>query len=463
MKPAATFRFVPLLSSLLLAACAAGPAPTPPDPALPADFHYAGGWQRADAAPPEADGPWWGPYGDPALDRLLRDVAEANATLAQAEARHRQALTQIDAARAGAWPNVEGSLGHTRSGGSAPGTRLYEARLQIGWTPDLWGRVALAAEAADADAGAAEASLAAARLALQITAAQGYVRLRTLDLHDALFARALTAYERSLQLTRRQYEAGLVARADVIQAETQLQSVRTQRLAAARQRMLEENALALLAGRTPAQLRLARSDASLPAVPATPAQVPAALLVRRPDVAAAERQMAAANARIGIARRAWLPTLDVGAAGALQGGRWRELIDAPARVWSLGPSLAALLFDGGARRAEELRTQALYDEQAQIWRASVLQAVRETEDALASLQSLAEQDAQQRRLVALAEENERVVTYRYEAGEVTFLEVASAQALALSSQRSALDVEAERLLASMQLIAALGGDWRPAP
>jgi len=460
--------FVPprlaLLLPLLLAACAAGPAQHLPDLDLPADFRYAEGWQRADAAPPAATEPWWTPYGDPVLDRLLRDVAEANATLAQAQARHRQAMTQIDAARAGAFPTLDGALGHTRSGGSAPGTRLYDARLDIGWTPDLWGRVARATEAAQAEAQAAGASLDAARLALQLTAAQGYVRLRALDLHDDLLARALAAYERSLQLTRRQYEAGFVARADVIQAETQLQALRAQRVATGRQRMLEENALALLAGRTPAQLRLDRTGETLPAVPATPAQLPASLLVRRPDVAAAERQVAAANARIGVARSAWLPTLTLSAAGALQSGRWSGLVDAPARVWSLGPTLAATLFDGGARRAEERRTQAAYDEQAQAWRASVLQGVRETEDALASLQSLSQQDAQQQRLVALAEENERVVTYRYEAGEITFLEVATAQNLALSSRRTALDVQAERLLASMQLIAALGGGWQaPAP
>ena len=452
---------LPMALALALAACAAEPPHRLPPLELPADFRHADGWQRADAAPVPIIGDWWSPYGDPVLDRLLRDVAEANATLAQARARHRQALTEIDAARAGALPAVDGSAGFTRSSrGTAGTTRIYQAGIDIGWVPDIWGRTALAGEAARADAEAAGADLAAARLALQLTASQSYVRLRTLDLHHDLLAQSLQAYDRSLQLTRRQYEAGLVARSDVIQAETQLQSLRAQQVSTARQRMLEENALALLAGRTPGQLRLERRAGGLPAVPATPPELPSALLVRRPDVAAAERQLAAVHARLGIARRAWLPTLSVGASGGAQSSRWQDLLDAPARVWSLGPALAASLFDGGLRRAETARMEAVHDEQTQVWRASVLAGVRETEDALASLRSLADEGAQQQRLVDLAENNERVVTHRYEAGEITFLEVATAQNLSLQSRRAALDVEAGRLLASMRLIAALGGGWQ---
>ena len=443
----------------LLAACAAEPPHRPPSIELPAGFHYADGWQRSDAAPVPITGDWWSPYGDPVLDRLLHEVAEANPTLAQARARHRQALTQIDAARAGALPVVEGSAGYTRSNRSTVGTRIYQAGVDIGWAPDIWGRATLAGEAARADADAAEADLAAARLALQLTTSQSYVRLRTLDLHNDLLAQSLQAYDRSLQLTRRQYEAGLVARSDVIQAETQLQSLRAQQVSTTRRRMLEENALALQAGQTSGQLRLVRRAGSLPAVPATPPELPSALLVRRPDVAAAERQLAAVHARLGIARRAWLPTLSIGASGGVQSTRWRDLLDAPARIWSLGPALAATLFDGGLRRAETARMEAVHDEQTQVWRASVLAGVRETEDALASLLLLAEEGAQQQRLVDLAESNERVVTHRYEAGEITFLEVATAQNLSLQSRRAALDVEAERLLASMRLIAALGGGW----
>ncbi|KQP23508.1 efflux transporter outer membrane subunit [Pseudorhodoferax sp. Leaf267] len=447
----------------LLGACATGPDHRAPEIALPQAFRHEAGWQAAQAATVPLQPDWWAAYGDPVLAGLLAQVAQANPTLAQAEARWRQALAQVDAARALGLPQLGASAAASRSGGgnSSTGTgRLYTAGLDLAWTPDLWGRVAREREAAGAGVQAADALVAAARLALQLAAAQGYVRLRALDQHLALQAQAETAYARSLQLTRYQYEAGIVARADVIQAETQLQSLRTQVFSIGRQRALEENALATLAGTTPAQLRIAARDAALPPVPAIPAGVPAALLLRRPDIAAAERLVAAANARIGVARTAWLPDLTLSASGALQSGSLGRWLQAPARVWALGPSLAANLFDGGTRRAAEAQAWAVHDEQAAAWRAAVLQAVRETEDALVALASLTAQDQQQQRLVALATDNERVVTYRYEAGEISFLEVATAQNLALTSRRAALDVQAERLTASMQLIAALGGGWQ---
>lgn len=468
-----------LLALLLaLAACASAPgAHRAPDAALPAAFQHAApaaaaAAEASAAAEAPIDPAWWLAYGDPELDRLLRRVAEANPELAQAEARYRQALAQVDAARALAWPQLGAGAAATRSGSSggaasglnsAGGTRsLYSAGLDLSWTPDLWGRVALQRQAASASADAQAALVDAARLALQLAAAQGYVRLRALDAQAALFAQADQAFARSLQITQLQYEAGLVARADVIQAETQLQSLRTQVFTLQRQRALEANALALLAGSTPADFPVAVRDAAgsaLPAVPPAPAAVPAELLRRRPDLAAADRLLAAAHARVGLAQRAWLPDLTLSASGSLQADSLARLVDAPARVWSLGPQLAATLFDGGARRANEAFSTAAYDEQAAAWRAGVLAAVRETEDALAQLASLTAQDRQQQRLVELANQNERVVIDRYEAGEIGFLEVATAQNTALAARRAALDVQAQRLAASMALVGALGGGW----
>ena len=459
-------RFALAALPLALAACATGTDPRAPEMSLPTGFLHAG----ADSAPAPAIQPdWWTVYADADLDRLLRRVGEANTDLAQAEARWRQALAQVDAARALALPQLGAGASATRSGGNATaggsaGTRqLYAAGLDLSWTPDLWGRAARSREAAQASADAQAALRDAAKLALQLAAAQGHVRLRTLDAQLALQAQADTAYARSLQVTRLQYEAGLVARADVIQAETQLQSLRTQVFTIQRQRALEANALALLAGSTPAEFQIAAREAALPAVPPVPAALPAELLRRRPDLAAAERSLAAAHARLGVAQRAWLPDLTLSASNTWQATSLARLLDAPARVWSLGPQLAATLFDGGARRADEATFLAAYDEQAAAWRGGVLAAVRETEDALVQLNTLAEQDRQQRQLVALASENERVVGYRYEAGEISFLEVATAQNLALSARRAALDVQAERLAASMALVAALGGGWQPVP
>lgn len=463
------------LAALLLSACASPPAYRAPQLALPAGFaHAAPDTSVATAMPstpatPAIAADWWQAYGDAELDGLLRQVALSNAELAQAEARWRQALALVDAARALDRPQLGASADATRSGASrggsaaGSGTRLSTG-LALAWTPDLWGRAALQRSAAEAGAQAQAALLDAARLALQLAAAQGYVRLRALDAQLALQAEAETAYQRSLELTRAQYEAGLVARADVIQAETQLQSLRTQVFAIGRQRALEANALALLAGSTPAERRIAarapQAANALPAMPAVPGTLPAELLRRRPDLAAAERQLAAAHAQWGIAQSAWLPDLRLSASGSLQAGSLAGLLDAPARVWSLGPSLAATLLDGGTRRAAEAQALAAYDAQAAAWRAGVLAAVRETEDALAQLATLSDQEREQQRLVALAAENEQVVGYRYGAGEISFLEVATAQNLALAARRTLLDVQAERLAASMALVAALGGGWQ---
>lgn len=466
-------RFVLATLPLWLAACASAPEHRAPELALPPGFLHAPApaTDAATAAPQPIPAEWWLMYADADLDRLLRRVGEANTDLAQAEARWRQALAQVDAARALALPQVGAGAAATRSGSrggdgspasAAAGTRqLYSAGLDVSWAPDLWGRIAGSRQAATASAEAQAALLDATRLALQLTAAQGHVRLRALDAQLALQSQADAAYARSLQVTQLQYEAGLVARADVIQAETQLQSLRTQVFTIQRQRALEANALALLAGSTPAEFPMAKREGALPAVPPAPGALPAELLRRRPDLTAADRLLAAAHARLGVAQRAWLPDLTLSASGTLQASSLARLLDAPVRVWSLGPQLAATLFDGGARRADEAQFLAAYDEQAAAWRGGVLAAVRETEDALVQLATLAEQDRQQRRLVDLASENERVVGYRYEAGEISFLEVATAQNLALSARRAALDVQAERLTASMALVAALGGGWQP--
>ena len=478
------------LAALLLTACASTPhdqAYRAPEIALPAAFAHARPDARPDApgapaAPAAATAPiapdwWWNAYADADLDRLLRQVGQANAELAQAEARWRQALALVDAARALDRPQLGASAAATRSGASRSGNRgssgnstngttgtQFSTGLTLAWTPDLWGRIAQQRSAAEAGAEAQAALLDAARLALQLSAAQGYVRLRALDAQLALQAEAETAYLRSLELTRAQYEAGLVARADVIQAETQLQSLRTQVFAIGRQRALQANALALLAGSTPAELRIAarapQAADALPAMPAVPDALPAELLRRRPDLAAAERQLAAAHAQWGVAQRAWLPDLTLSASGSLQAGSLAILLDAPARVWSLGPALAGTLFDGGTRRAAEAQALAVYEAPAAAWRAAVLVAVRETEDALAQLATLSDQEREQQRLVALAAENEQVVGYRYGAGEISFLEVATAQNLALTARRALLDVQSERLAASMALVAALGGGWQ---
>ncbi|NMG65094.1 efflux transporter outer membrane subunit [Azoarcus indigens] len=463
----------PLLAVLAacgLSACAVGPDYRQPELAtLPGSFKHEAGWQtvqpREEPAAADENAPWWQPFADPTLDALLRELAAASPGVAQAEARYRQAQAALRATRAGFSPTVGASAGARRSssgaGSDASIANALTLDLSASWTPDLWGRLRREAEAGRAELQASAADLAALRLSLQATLAQNYIRLRIFDLQRELLAQTEQAYLRSLELTRNQYDAGFAARADVVQAETQLESVRAELLDLAGQRATVENAVAVLAGRPPSALDLG-ADGSLPQLPAVPPAMPASLLTRRPDLVVAERRVAAANARIGVAEAAWFPELTLSLSGGYQSGSLGRLLDAPSRVWALGPTLAATLFDGGARSAAVEQAVAAHEESAAAWREAVLAALQETEDALARLRALEALAAQQGKVVALAQENERLVTNRYRSGLVSFLEVAVAQNTTLSARRAALDVTRDRLEASVQLVASLGGGWAPA-
>ena len=451
------------LLAVLLSACTLGPDYTQPDIADTTTVRHQEGWKPMPAQSWAASGSWWLAFEDDALTALVERSAQANQTLAQAEARFRAAEAQWRLSRGGLSPEVGATLGGSRSGGSGDTGRSaseqYDARLQIGWAPDLWGRVRREIEADRASLQASAADLAAARLAIQMAVAGAYVNLRALDRQQDILNETMTAYDRSATLTRNQYEAGIVSRADVIQAETQRQSLRTEMYDLQAARAREQNALAALLGIAPAELSLQQEGEQLPAVPALPQSLPAVLIARRPDVVAAERLVASANARIGVAQTAWLPDLTLDLWGGVQSGSFSGLFDAPARVWSLGPTLAQTLFDGGQRAATRDMAIARYDEQAAFYRQTVLDSLRELEDALATLQILAEKTEQQDALLQLALENERVISNRYRAGQVSFLEVATAQNITLSTRRVAVDIHAERLAATLQLAAIIGGGW----
>lgn len=451
--------------TLLLSACMLGPDYSQPETVATDRVRHQDGWQPMPEQSWAASGRWWLAFEDDTLSDLVELSVQENQTLAQAEARYRAAEAQWRLARGGLSPNVGATLGGSRSGGSGEGrstSELYDARLQIGWAPDVWGRVRREIEADQAGLQASAADLAAVRLAIQIATANSYINLRALDRQQAILNETMAAYDRSANLTRNQYEAGIVSRADVIQAETQRQSLRTEMYDLQASRAREQNALAALLGVAPVQLSL-KEDDQLPAVPVLPQSLPSMLIARRPDVVAAERLVAAANARIGVAQTAWLPDITLDLWGGVQSGSFSGLFDAPARVWSLGPGLAQTLFDGGQRQATKDMAMARYDEQAAFYRQTVLDGLRELEDALATLQILAEKTAQQAELLALAEENERVITNRYRAGQVSFLEVATAQNITLGSRRVTVQLQAERLAATLQLAAVIGGGWEVDP
>lgn len=468
-----------LSSALVCAAALAGCTSLPVTPAPVTElsqevasqpYLYQNGWLSAAAATPPPTGPeqaWWLRYEDASLNQLMDNIDRSNPTLEQAQARWRQAQALVRSAQATSAPQVDTSLGANRSGNSgndSGSSNQLRAGVTIGWALDLWGRNALRVQAAQANADAAQADIAAARLTLQLSTAENYVQLRSLELQQDLLQATLESYQRALDLTTNQYNSGFVARADVIQAQTQLQSVRTQITSNARQHALNHNAIATLSGTVPAALVIGPSPwLQLPAPAAQPPQLPSALLLQRPDLLASQQLLQAANAELGVAQSAWLPDLNLSLTGALQADSWSQWINAPLRVWSIGPALAASLFDGGTRAAATAQAQASLDGQTAAWRALVLQAIREVDDALASSAWLQQQHEQQAELVALAQENLRVMQNQYDAGMVSYLDVSIVQNQELTSRRNMLDLQAQRLLANMQLVAALGGNWSMQP
>lgn len=452
----------------MLAGCAAGPDYARPALALPTAYKEAGPWQPAQPGAAGADQPWWTHYRDAELDALLAQANAANQDIRFAEAQYRQARAAAQLARSAYAPTLGASLSSARAqsrGASAslPSTS-HELALDASWEPDLWGRVRRSVEAGTANAQASAADLAAARLTIQAELVQDYLQLRVSDAERDLISRSAQGYEKALALTRSQYRAGIVTQADVALAETQLRSAQAQAIDLGIARSQLEHAIAFLTGRTPAEVSIAaRSSGQLGVtLPDTPAALPSQLLQRRPDIAAAERRAAAANANIGVAQAAYFPSLSLSASGGIAGASLAQLANAPARVWSLGAGLAQLLFDGGARRAQTEEATAAFDAAAAQYKRSVLAGLQEVEDNLAQLRILAEERGVQDAAVASARNAERVSLAQYRAGTTSFLSVVTAQNLALGNERSALQLLGRQLAASAALVKALGGGWNAA-
>lgn len=451
-----------------LAGCALGPDYQRPELAVPAQFKQVEGWTPAKPADALERGAWWELYGDAELNALVERLQVSNQNLAASEAQYRQARALVRSARASFAPTLSGSAGVTRSGqGSGSDSSLtgsssaksYDLSLSAAWELDLWGKLRRALEASQADYEASAADLAALRLSLQSELVQNYLQLRVLDEQKRLLDATVAAYARSLRLTENQYNAGIVPRSDVSQALTQLKSTQAQAIDLQWQRAQLEHAIAVLIGVSPAQLSIAERD-SLPTLPAVPVALPSQLLERRPDIAAAERRVMAANAQIGVAEAAWFPDLSISASGGYRGSSFADWIEVPNRFWSLGPQLALTLFDGGARSAELQRTQAVYDQTVAQYRQAVLDGFREVEDYLVQLQVLEREGSVQQEALDAARESLRLIENQYQAGTVDYNSVVNVQATALSNERSNLTLLGNRLLASVQLIAALGGGWQ---
>ena len=460
LAPAKCSRVVRALAlSALLSACATPPEYVRPELAVPAAYKELPPEGPQAARPADLNGdPWWKIFADPVLDALIAGVDADNQDLRRIEALARQARAAIDAARANLYPFVGGAAVATRGRQAGSTLDTYSLSASVDWEIDLWGRVRSDVAAAEASAGASAADLAAARLALQAQTAQAYHQLRIADAQRQLLVETVASYQRSLELTRNRMAAGVATRGDVAQAEAQLKNAEAQQLEVGIARAQLEHALALLSGRAPTALTLA--EAPMPTdVPVVPAGLPSRLLERRPDIAAAERRVAAANAQLGIARAAYFPALTLTADGGFRSSRLADLLSLPSRMWSLGPVLAATLFDGGARDAVSAQVSAAHDATVAAYRQTVLAAFAEVEDNLVALTILADQERVQREALAAARTSLDIATLQYKAGTVSYLNVIVAQTAALQSERAALDLRGRRLSASVGLIKAIGGAW----
>lgn len=449
-----------------LSGCAVGPDYVRPSAIAAADMPagFKESWKSAEPQDQAIPTQWWTLFNDPNLNALTEQVATSNQTLAQAQANYRAASALLDNARAAYFPTVTGAVSHNRGRSIDSGiVTANSASVSASWEVDLWGAVRRAVEVQQNAALSSYANVQAIRLSMQSQLAQSYFQLRVLDAQKQLLERTAEEYRRSLRLTQNQYQSGVVATDSVLQAETQLKSTEAQALDAGVLRAQYEHAIATLTGKPASTFAIpvipAGATAWLPEMPDIPLAVPSSLLERRPDVAAAERSVASANAQIGVTKAAFFPALTLGASGGYQSSSLANWISMPNRIWSVGPALAATLFDGGARNALNNQAIAAYDASVASYRLTVLTAFQNVEDNLAALRILKEEAVVQHAATVAARKALDITMNQYKAGTVNYLNVVTAQTTALSSERSELTITNSRLVAAVQLIAALGGGW----
>ncbi len=461
-----------LLLALGLAACSVGPDYKRPELTVPAAYKEAGDWQVAQPNDASVRGNWWAIFADPALDDLMAQVSISNQNLALAEARYRQAKGLSDAARANFFPTISLNASSKRAangGGAAASQGLiaspsvqtsHSVSAGISWEADIWGKLRRQAESNDWSALASAADLEAARLSTQAELAADYFQLRVSDSQKQLFEETVAAFDKSLQLTRNRYAAGVAGKVDVVQAETQLLSAQAQMLDLDATRATLEHAIAVLVGKAPANFAIARAPAWAPKLPSLPVGLPSALLERRADVAAAERRAMAANAQIGVAQSAWFPSLTFSASDGYTSSTLAKWISAPNRAWSAGPALAETIFDFGKRGAVTEQAVASYDQAAATYKQAVLQAFQDVEDNLSNLHFLAQEAKVQEEAVRAARESVTLTINQYKAGTVNYLSVVTVQTAQFNNERTLASLAGRRLQATVGLVKALGGGWQ---
>ena len=465
---------VPVALALLITGCAVGPDYARPVMPEVSAYKEAGDWVVAAPADALERGPWWQLFNDPVLNDLATRVEVSNQNVAAAVAAYAQARAVMAEQRAGLFPSVTLGGGATRSGNgggsantnninTATGNRSntnYQASLGASWEPDVWGRLQSIANGAQALAAASAADLATARLSAQGELAVNYLSLRQQDAQQALLASTLAGYARALEITQNRYAAGIVAKTDVLQAQTQLANAKADEAGLQRTRAQLEHAIAVLVGSAPGNFILAAAPDWKPTVPDVPIGVPSTLLQRRPDIAAAERRMANANEQIGVAKAAYYPSLSLNASFGTAASRVADLFSAPAALWSLGLSAAQVLFKGGALDARVDGAAAAHTQTVARYRQVVLTAFQNVEDQLSASRVLQVQQVLRAQASSAADQVEQQVLNRYRSGQVSYTEVITAQTTALNARRNLVQATADRQTTAVALIQSLGGGWR---
>jgi NodT family efflux transporter outer membrane factor (OMF) lipoprotein len=459
-----------LCGTLLFQGCVVGPrynrakvqTPGTFKEVTPDDLKQMDGWKVAQPQDSALHGKWWEIFGDPQLNALEEQVNISNQNVAAAFAGFMAARAVVRQARAQYFPTASAGIGATRqrqNSVTGPVTATeYSLPFDASWTPDLWGRVRNNVRANVANAQASAADLENVRLTAQAEVAVDYFQLRGQDALKQLVDSTVDAYEKSLELTKALYETGIDSEESVAQAETQLETVRAQDTNLGILRAQYEHAIAMLTGQAASSFSIAVEPLrTLP--PAIPFGVPSQLLERRPDIAASERLMAAANAQIGVAKAAFFPTLTIGASAGFQSTDSAKWFSWPSRFWSVGPSLAETIYDGGLRRATVEQYRAQYDQTVANYRGAVLTAFQQVEDDLSSLRILSKEIQEQDTAIRSAQHSLALATDRYRLGIDPYLNVIAAQTALFGNQQTSVDLRIEQIVASVQLIEALGGGW----
>lgn len=445
---------------LLLAGCAVSPTYEVPAAAAPQAFKEAAGWQPAAPADTLERGPWWTLFGDAQLNQLADGIDISNQNVAEAIASYEQARALVREQRASLFPTVNLTGSGTRSGGGGEQQTANNYRAAIGasWEPDVWGKLRAGVTGADASASASAADLAAARLSAQGELATNYFSLRQSDAQIALLNSTIDGYKRVLDITSNRFNSGIAAKSDLLQAQTQLANAQIDLSGQVRSRAQLEHAIAILLGKAPSDFSLAVAPWTL-TVPEVPLGVPSTLLQRRPDIAAAERRVAVANEQIGIARSAYYPSLNLTGSYGSGASRVGDLFNASSSLWSLGVSAAQTLFNAGATTASVDAAKAGHEAAVARYRQTVLSAFGAVEDQLSATRALAEQLELRKQASSAADQVEQQMLNRYNAGQVGYTDVVTAQVTALSARRSLVQAQADRQTTAVALIQALGGGW----